>query len=170
MTTSTPPIDDLSDEIESTPGYGPCVHCSDGGACLPGGCGVPGCERCGKACPYCKGTCEVPLPQVDDLSDIELAAEAAKQVRNLSELAEFGQRGTASLNSFGHTRLHRLLFDLLPFIALANPARLLALVIELRGLRTALQVERMAKTMASVVWDEGARAGLDALNPYLETK
>lgn len=71
----------------------------------------------------------------DDLSDIERAAEAAKQVRNLSELAEFGQRGTASLNSFGHTRLHRLLFDLLPFIALANPARLLALVTELRRLR-----------------------------------
>jgi hypothetical protein len=36
-----------------------CPDCYDGGACLPGGCGVPGCKRCGKLCPTCDGTCEV---------------------------------------------------------------------------------------------------------------
>lgn len=36
-----------------------CPDCHDGGACLPGGCGVLGCERCGKPCPTCGGSCEV---------------------------------------------------------------------------------------------------------------
>lgn len=36
-----------------------CPDCHDGGACLPGGCGVEGCERCGKQCPTCGGSCEV---------------------------------------------------------------------------------------------------------------
>lgn len=36
-----------------------CPDCHDGGACLPGGCGVEGCERCGKPCPTCGGSCEV---------------------------------------------------------------------------------------------------------------
>lgn len=40
----------------------PCPNCYDGGACLPGGCGAPGCERCGKMCPTCNGTCEIPNP------------------------------------------------------------------------------------------------------------
>ncbi len=35
-----------------------CPDCYDGGACLPGGCGVPGCARCGKPCPTCNGSCE----------------------------------------------------------------------------------------------------------------
>lgn len=36
-----------------------CPDCYDGGACLPGGCGIEGCTRCGKMCPTCNGTCEV---------------------------------------------------------------------------------------------------------------
>lgn len=37
-----------------------CPHCYDGGACLPGGCGIDGCDRCGKLCPHCNGTCVLP--------------------------------------------------------------------------------------------------------------
>ena len=40
-----------------------CPDCVDGGACLPGGCGVAGCTRCGKPCPTCNGSCEVPRLQ-----------------------------------------------------------------------------------------------------------
>lgn len=36
-----------------------CPDCHDGSACLPGGCGVEGCERCGQACPTCGGSCEI---------------------------------------------------------------------------------------------------------------
>lgn len=54
---------DVTDECEYAPGYGPCGHCYDGSACLPGGCGVTNCKRCGEACPHCKGTCELPENQ-----------------------------------------------------------------------------------------------------------
>jgi len=37
-----------------------CPDCYDGGACLPGGCGIDGCERCGKMCPTCNGSHELP--------------------------------------------------------------------------------------------------------------
>ena len=37
-----------------------CPDCYDGGACMPGGCGVDDCPRCGKVCPTCKGSCEIP--------------------------------------------------------------------------------------------------------------
>jgi hypothetical protein len=40
-----------------------CPACLDGGACMPGGCGVDGCKWCGKPCPRCGGTCEVPKPK-----------------------------------------------------------------------------------------------------------
>jgi len=50
MLDSTKPLD--GDAVE-------CPDCYDGGACLPGGCGAPGCQRCGKPCPTCNGTHEV---------------------------------------------------------------------------------------------------------------
>jgi hypothetical protein len=40
-------------------GKAKCPDCYDGNACMPGGCGVPGCKNCGKPCPTCGGTCEV---------------------------------------------------------------------------------------------------------------
>lgn len=36
-----------------------CPDCVDGNACLPGGCGIEGCERCGKPCLTCNGSCEI---------------------------------------------------------------------------------------------------------------
>lgn len=47
------------EHLEGDSGSVPCPHCYDGGACLPGGCGVDGCERCGKPCPTCEGTHEL---------------------------------------------------------------------------------------------------------------
>lgn len=55
-------IEAIADAGAFTDGTVRCPDCHDGGACLPGGCGVPGCTRCGKACPTCNGSCEVAWP------------------------------------------------------------------------------------------------------------
>lgn len=55
-----------------------CPDCHDGGACLPGGCGVEGCERCGKPCPTCNGSCE--------LDPAKLLARIAELETQLAEL------------------------------------------------------------------------------------
>lgn len=73
-----------------------------------------------------------------DLEPIIAAAQEALKARHLSELEEFGERGTDALNQFGWTRLTRLLIRLLPFTAKANPQAVLEMAAELKALRATI--------------------------------
>ena len=59
---AAPPVPEVvgDDQPAFSPGMMRCPDCHDGGACLPGGCGIDDCPRCGKPCPSCNGSCEVP--------------------------------------------------------------------------------------------------------------
>ena len=67
-----------------------CPDCADGGACLPGGCGIPGCLKCGKLCPTCKGTCELPVEETPPCpKSCPVCAFVKKEKNAAAALAEF---------------------------------------------------------------------------------
>jgi hypothetical protein len=85
-------IAELEDEDDALTARLACPDCHDGGACLPGGCGVEGCERCGKPCSTCNGSCDVePAKLVARVKELE--AEVVR-VRDLINVDRTGLAAT----------------------------------------------------------------------------
>lgn len=84
-----------------------CPDCYDGGACLPGGCGVDGCERCGKDCPTCGGSCEVMATKiVAQRTAAQLRAEFAEaKLKDAEAILARAQADNRSLNDRLYTAI-----------------------------------------------------------------